>query len=83
MINGRPSDNGGKVKNIGHERLDEIFGKNSSMNGVYHGDSREIPEVFYLADHPIIRHPFSFGKKTYHEKEISVIRLEISFHILF
>lgn len=61
----------GKVKNIGHERLDEIFDRNPSMNGVYPGDSREILEVFCLeegqgeyfclADHPIVRQPFSFG----------------------
>jgi len=61
----------GKVKNIGHEHLDEIFEKNPSMNSVYPGDSREILEVFCLyegqgeyfclAGHPIVRKPFSFG----------------------
>ena len=61
----------GKVRNIGHEYLDEIFDKNPSMNSVYPGDSREILEVFCLyegqgeyfclADHPIVRKPFSFG----------------------
>lgn len=68
----------GKVKNIGRERLDEIFEKNPSMNGVYPGDSREILEVFCLyegegeyfclADHPIIRHSFAFGKPFYQSK---------------
>ena len=38
----------GKVKNIGHEYLNEIFDKNPSMNSVYPGDSREILEVFCL-----------------------------------
>ena len=61
----------GKVRNIGHECLDEIFDKNPSMNSVYPGDSREILEVFCLyegqgeyfclADHPIVRKPFCFG----------------------
>lgn len=72
----------GKVRNIRHERLDEIFAKNPSMNGVYPGDSREILEVFCLyegegeyfclADHPIVRRPFSFGKDTYHEKGFQI-----------
>ncbi|MBQ4178067.1 MAG: 4Fe-4S binding protein [Lachnospiraceae bacterium] len=61
----------GKVRNIGHECLDEIFEKNPSMNSVYPGDSREILEVFCLyegqgeyfclADHPIVRESFCFG----------------------
>lgn len=61
----------GKVKNIGRERLDEIFLKNPSMNGVYPDDSREILDVFCLyegqgeyfslAGHPIVRQAFSFG----------------------
>lgn len=61
----------GKVRNIGKERLDEIFQRNPSMNGVYPDDSREILDVFCLyegqgeyfclAEHPIVRHPFSFG----------------------
>lgn len=72
----------GKVKNIGHERLDEIFEKNPSMNGVYPDDSREILEVFCLyegegeyfclAEHPIVRHPFSFGKKTHEKKGFEI-----------
>lgn len=72
----------GKVKNIGHENLDRIFDENPSMNGVYPGDSREILEVFCLyegegeyfclANHPIVRHPFSFGKKTYELKGFEI-----------
>lgn len=72
----------GKVKNIGHERLDEIFEKNPSMYGVYPEDSREILDVFCLyegegeyfclAEHPIVRHPFSFGKETYEQKGFAI-----------
>ena len=61
----------GKVRNIGHECLDEIFEKNPSMNSVYPDDSREILEVFCLyegqgeyfclAGHPIVRKSFCFG----------------------
>ena len=61
----------GKVRNIGKERLDEIFLRNPSMNDVYPGDSREILDVFCLyegqgeyfclAKHPIVRHSFCFG----------------------
>lgn len=68
----------GKVKNIGKERLDEIFDKNPSMNDVYPGDSRDILDVFCLyegegeyfclAEHPIVRHSFAFGKSSYHRK---------------
>ncbi len=68
----------GKVKNIGRERLDEIFEKNPSMNGVYPGESREILEVFCLyegegeyfclKDHPVVRHAFAFGKPFYQSK---------------
>ena len=64
----------GKVRNIGHECLDEIFDKNPSMNSVYPGDSREILEVFCLyegqgeyfclADHPIVRKSFCFGSSS-------------------
>ena len=64
----------GKVKNIGHEYLNEIFDKNPSMNSVYPGDSREILEVFCLyegqgeyfclADHPIVRKSFCFGSSS-------------------
>lgn len=72
----------GKVKNIGHERLDEIFEKNPSMNDVYPGDSREILEVFCLyegegeyfclAGHPIVRHPFSFGGVPVHARGFTI-----------
>lgn len=68
----------GKVKNVGQELLDRIFEENSSMNGVYPGESRNILEVFCLyegegeyfclAQHPIVRHPFSFGKPTHAQK---------------
>ena len=61
----------GRVKNIGKERLDEIFDKNLSMNQVYPNDTRQILEVFCLyegqgeyfclANHPIERYSFSFG----------------------
>lgn len=72
----------GSVKNIGHERLDEIFEKNPSMNGVYPGESREILEVFCLyegqgeyfclAQHPIVRHPFSFGNQNVMKKGFTI-----------
>ena len=68
----------GKVKNIGSNRLDEIFEKNPSMNDVYPGSSREILEVFCLyegegeyfclAGHPIVRHAFAFGGSPRHLK---------------
>ena len=68
----------GKVRNIGHEYLDEIFEKNPSMNSVYPGDSREILEVFCLyegqgeyfclADHPIVRKSFCFGNVRLQQK---------------
>ena len=68
----------GKVRSIGHERLDQIFEENPSMNGVYPGESREILEVFCLfagegeyfclAEHPIVREPFSFGKETHRDR---------------
>ena len=68
----------GKVKNMGQDLLNRIFEENPSMNGVYPGDSREILEVFCLyegegeyfclAQHPIVRKPFSFGKPTHSQK---------------
>lgn len=68
----------GKVKNVGQELLGRIFDENPSMNGVYPGDSRYILEVFCLyegegeyfslAQHPIVRHPFSFSKPTHEQK---------------
>ena len=72
----------GKVKNIGSDRLDEIFEKNPSMNDVYPGSSREILEVFCLyegegeyfclAGHPIVRHAFSFGGSSRHLKGFTI-----------
>ena len=38
----------GKVKNIGSEKLDEIFEKNTYMQSIYHGDTRKALEVFCL-----------------------------------
>lgn len=68
----------GKVKNVGQELLARIFDENPSMNGVYPGETRSILEVFCLyegegeyfclAEHPIVRQPFSFGKPTYEQK---------------
>lgn len=68
----------GKVKNVGQALLGKIFEENPSMNGVYPGDSRNILEVFCLyegegeyfclAQHPIVRQPFSFGKAAHERK---------------
>lgn len=68
----------GKVKNVGQDLLARIFDENPSMNGVYPGETRSILEVFCLyegegeyfclAEHPIVRQPFSFGKPTYEQK---------------
>ncbi len=38
----------GKIKNIGSEKLDEIFEKNTYMQGIYPGDTRSALEVFCL-----------------------------------
>lgn len=38
----------GKVKNIGADRLDEIFEKNTYMKEIYPGDTRSALEVFCL-----------------------------------
>lgn len=38
----------GKVKNIGSEKLDEIFEKNAYMQKIYPGDTRTALEVFCL-----------------------------------
>ncbi|MDO4619432.1 MAG: 4Fe-4S binding protein [Lachnospiraceae bacterium] len=38
----------GKIENIGSEKLDEIFEKNTYMKGIYPGDSRSALEVFRL-----------------------------------
>jgi hypothetical protein len=68
----------GKVKNVGQTLLGKIFKENPSMNGVYPGESRSILEVFCLcegegeyfclAEHPIVRRPFSFGKTAHQRK---------------
>ncbi len=38
----------GKIENIGSEKLDEIFEKNTYMQGIYPGDTRSALEVFRL-----------------------------------
>lgn len=38
----------GKIKNIGSERLDEIFEKNPYMKQIYPGDTRDALEVFCM-----------------------------------
>lgn len=38
----------GKIKNIGNEKLDEIFEKNSYMKAIYPGETRSALEVFCL-----------------------------------
>lgn len=38
----------GKIKNIGQDKLDEIFEKNSYMKGIYPEDTREALDVFCL-----------------------------------
>ena len=38
----------GKIKNIGAEKLDEIFEKNTYMQAIYPGDTRSALEVFCL-----------------------------------
>lgn len=38
----------GKIKNIGSEKLDEIFEKNTYMQQIYPGDTRDAIEVFCL-----------------------------------
>ncbi|MFC2662183.1 MAG: pyridoxamine 5'-phosphate oxidase family protein [Eubacterium sp.] len=40
----------GSVENIGTEKLDEIFQKNSYMQAIYPGDSRAALEVFRIYD---------------------------------
>ena len=40
----------GRVRNIGSERLDEIFEKNAYMQSIYPGDTRSALEVFCLYD---------------------------------
>ncbi len=38
----------GKIRNIGSNKLDEIFEKNTYMQGIYPGDTRSALEVFQL-----------------------------------
>ena len=63
----------GKIKNIGSEKLDEIFEKNTYMQSIYPGDTRSALEVFclYEADGEyfdisdpahIVRDSFTIGK---------------------
>ena len=63
----------GKIKNIGSEKLDEIFEKNTYMQSIYPGDTRTALEVFclYEADGEyfdisdpahIVRDRFTIGK---------------------
>lgn len=40
----------GKIKNIGNEKLDEIFEKNPYMQSIYPADTRSALEVFCLYD---------------------------------
>lgn len=40
----------GKVSNIGSEKLDEIFAKNTYMQAIYPGDTRSALEVFRIHD---------------------------------
>ena len=63
----------GKIKNIGSERLDEIFEKNIYMQSIYPGDTRSALEVFCLFEADgeyfdisdpahIVRDSFTIGK---------------------
>ena len=63
----------GKIRNIGSEKLDEIFEKNTYMQSIYPGDTRSALEVFclYEADGEyfdisdpahIVRDSFTIGK---------------------
>ena len=63
----------GKIKNIGSEKLDEIFEKNTYMQSIYPGDTRSALEVFYLYEADgeyfdisdpshIVRDSFTIGK---------------------
>ena len=65
----------GKIKNIGSEKLDEIFEKNPYMQSIYPGDTRSALEVFclYEADGEyfdisdpahIVRDSITIGKST-------------------
>ncbi len=63
----------GRVQNIGHEKLKDIFEKNTYMNQIYpHLESRDALEVFQiyqcqgeyfdLSQKPILRQSFAVGK---------------------
>ena len=63
----------GKIKNIGSEKLDEIFEKNAYMQSIYPGDTRSALEVFCLYEAEgeyfdisvpahIVRDSFTIGK---------------------
>ena len=38
----------GKVRGIGHQKLDEVFEKNAYMQAIYPGNTRDTLEVFHL-----------------------------------
>jgi len=65
----------GRVRNIGHEKLEEIFEKNDYMKNIYPNKmAREVLEVFEitecsgeyfdLSQRPIFRQSFSVGENT-------------------
>lgn len=67
----------GKIRNIHSEKLDEIFEKNTYMQGIYPGDTRSALEVFQLYEAEgeffdigepshIVRGSFTIGKTTPH-----------------
>lgn len=68
----------GKVRHVGQDLLGRIFEENPSMNSVYPGETRDILEVFCLyegegeyfclAEEPIRRIPFAFGRETFVKK---------------
>ena len=67
----------GKIRNIHSEKLDEIFEKNTYMQGIYPGDTRSALEVFQLYEAEgeffdigepshIVRGSFTIGKTAPH-----------------
>ena len=67
----------GKIRNIHSEKLDEIFEKNTYMQGIYPGDTRSALEVFQLYEAEgeyfdisepshIVRGSFAIGKAAPH-----------------
>lgn len=52
----------GKIRNIHSEKLDEIFEKNTYMQGIYPGDTRSALEVFqlYEAEGGVLRYRRTF-----------------------